>query len=123
MSLVQLTLVGRVGKDAEVKMTPQGKELVVVSCAAGSKDKSQWFNVQAWEKNAVWLKDAKKGDQIWASGTMNVRTYEKKLGGVGVDVTLVAQQVRLFSKTPKSNDVPEMTSNVSAMDFDEDVPF
>lgn len=125
MSLIQITIIGRLGRDAEVRMTKTGKEIVSANVAASSgKDKSQWFNVQAWEKTGNWLKEAKKGDQIWASGTLEVRNYEKKTGGVGTELIVTAQQVRVFSKSAgKPNDIPEVQGSFSLENFDEDVPF
>lgn len=123
MTTAQITLVGRCGRDAEVKMTGTGKEIVSVNVAVGSGDKSQWFKVNAWEKTGSWLKDAKKGDQVYASGTLEIRQYEKKTGGTATEVLVTAQQVRVFKSTPKSNDVPDNSSPVMSMSFDEDVPF
>ena len=122
MTTAQITLVGRCGRDAEVKTTSTGKEIVSVNLAVGSGDKSQWYKVTAWEKTGNWLKDAKKGDQVYASGNLEIRQYEKKTGGVGTEILVNAQQVRLFKSTPKN----EFTSTpvVSAdMSFDEDIPF
>lgn len=127
MSFINITIVGRLGRDAEVRLTPQGKEVVTANVAAGYKDKSQWFKVTAWDKMGVWLKDAKKGDQVYVDGQLEVRTYEKKTGGTGTELIINAQTIRAFKKDA-GNDVPAFTgsaqrsTDLSDM-LDSDLPF
>lgn len=47
------TLLGRAGRDAEVRMTQTGKQIVTCSLAVGSGEKTTWFSIQAWEKTGL----------------------------------------------------------------------
>ena len=68
----QVTLLGRVGKDPEIRFTPQGdKKGAFFSIATNElgKDNTTWHNVQAWEKNAdLCEKYVKKGDLLYVQG-------------------------------------------------------
>ena len=126
MSFANITVVGRLAKDPEVRMTSTGKEIVTGNIAVGTKDKTQWFKVQAWEKVGLWLKDAKKGDLVFAQGTLQIGTYEKKTGGVAIDAQVNAQVVRTSHKREDVGDdysaqQPRQASN--EMPDLEDLPF
>lgn len=127
MSYSQMTIVGRLGRDPEHRMTSTGKQIVSASVAVGSGEKTQWFKVNAWEKTGEWLKDAKKGDFVFAQGSLELRTYEKKTGGTAIDAIVNAQIVRTSHKKEAATDetyggvATRMAPNA---DFDlEDLPF
>lgn len=77
----QVTLIGRVGKDPEIRFTPQGdKKGAFFSIATNElgKDATTWHNVQAWEKQAeLCEKYVKKGDLLYISGRIK---YSEKDG-------------------------------------------
>lgn len=126
MSFCNITIVGRLGRDAEVRVTPQGKEVVTANVAAGYKDKSNWFKVTAWDKLGSWLKDAKKGDQVYVDGNLEVRTYEKKTGGTGTELMINAHTIRIFKKE-QNEQLHEAFGGMSRQSaetpLDEDIPF
>jgi single stranded DNA-binding protein len=117
------TLLGRAGRDAEVRMTPSGKQIVSCSLAVGSGDKTTWFSVQAWEKTGEYLKDVKKGDLVYVSGGITAREYEGK-HGKKTSLEINAQIVRT---TSKRDDVPDYSQPGQARpvqgDVDLDLPF
>ena len=126
MSFAQVTVVGRIAKDPEVRMTSTGKEIVTASVAVGTKDKTQWFKVTAWEKTGIWLKDAKKGDLVFAQGSLQLGTYEKKTGGTAIDAVVNASVIRTSHKREDlGNDFSSQQPRpaVSDMDFDDSIPF
>ena len=117
------TLLGRAGRDAEVRMTPTGKQIVTCSLAVGGGDKTTWFSVQAWEKTGEYLKDVKKGDLVYASGSLTAREYEGKMGK-RTALELNATVIRTTGK--KENDVPDFTQpgqRGQQVDFDDSIPF
>ena len=125
MSYAQLTIVGRLGRDPEVKIVGAGKELVTASIAVGKDDKTIWYRVNAWEKTGMWLKDAAKGDMVFVQGSLEIKTYEKKTGGTAVDATVNAQVVRAM--TAKKDDLTafhgQQRAQVPAQLEDIDLPF
>ena len=129
MSYAQITLVGRLGRDAETRMTQTGKEIVTASVAVGKDDKTIWYKINAWEKTGVWLKDARKGDMVFVQGNLELRTYEKKTGGTAIEASVNAQIIRAMKAQGQSEAIehafgggqPRKASNDVA--FDDDLPF
>lgn len=125
MSLAQVTIVGRLARDPEVRMTQTGKEIVSASVAVGKDDKTQWFKIVAWEKTGIWLKDAKKGDLVFAQGSLQLGTYEKRTGGTAIDAVVNASVIRTSHKRDDVADYGQQQPRqaVGDMDFDSDIPF
>jgi len=123
MTHAVVTLLGRAGRDAEVKLTQTGKQIVSCSLAVGGGDKTTWFSVQAWEKTGDYLKDVKKGDLVYVSGGITAREYEGKMGKK-TSLEINAQIVRT---TSKRDDVPDYSQPGQARpvqgDVDLDIPF
>lgn len=123
MTHATTTLLGRAGKDAETRMTPTGKQIVTCSLAVGSGDKTTWFSVQAWEKTGEYLKDVKKGDLVYASGSLSAREYEGKHG----KKTALELNAAIIRTTHKKDDIPDYSQQQlrpnAPVDFDLDVPF
>jgi single-stranded DNA-binding protein len=116
------TLLGRAGRDAETRMTQTGKQIVTCSVAVGSGDKTTWFSIQAWEKTGEYLKDVKKGDLVYTSGSLTAREYEGKHG----KKTSLELNASIIRTTVKNNDVPDYSQQgrAQAVDFDDDdLPF
>ena len=76
-----ITIVGHVGKDAELKYTENGVTVCEFSLAVNnwrrSEDPANWYRVSYWgnrgETIARWIN---KGDPVLVSGGLWVREYE-----------------------------------------------
>jgi len=126
MSYAQITIAGRLGRDPEVRMTQTGKQIVTGSVAVGSNDKTQWFKIVGWEKTGEFFKEAKKGDFVFAVGTLQLGTYEKKTGGAAIDAVVNAQVIRTSHKRDDVGDFGTQQprqSQMSDLNFDDDIPF
>lgn len=70
----ELTLIGHVGRDAEMKFTPEGKPVANFSVAysenRGEDDSlTEWFEVETWEKLAETCNQfVSKGMQVMVKG-------------------------------------------------------
>ena len=76
----QVTLLGRVGKDPEIRYTPSNKAVAMFSIATNElgKDTTTWHNVKAWEKQAELCEQyVKKGDLLYIQGRIE---YSEKDG-------------------------------------------
>ena len=76
----QVTLLGRVGKDPEIRYTNDNKAVAMFSIATNElgKDKTTWHNVKAWEQKAdLCEKYVKKGDLLFVQGRIE---YTEKDG-------------------------------------------
>ena len=86
-SVNKVILVGNLGRDAEVRVTPSGTAVANFSIAttevwndkSGQKqEKTEWHKVVLWGKAAESLKDyLVKGKQIYVEGRLETRKWEK----------------------------------------------
>ena len=104
-NLNDITIIGYVGRDAEMKFTPEGKAVtnfsVAVSEPKGEDTLTQWFEVTTWDKLAETCNEfVKKGMQVMVKG----RVYlEKWTGNDGISrsrLAITASKVLFLS--PKS---------------------
>ncbi len=102
--------IGRLGKDPDFTVTPQGKAVVKFSLAVdqgknsqGEKVQPMWLNVVAWEKLAeIVEKYAAKGVEVFVAGRLQVRAYDDKNGVKRQAIDLIASTVQLLDKRDKS---------------------
>lgn len=127
-SINKVILVGRLGKDPEVKSTPNGATVAKFSLATDErwKDKSgakqertEWHQIEVWGQPAEAAgKYLKKGSLVYVEGSLRTDSWEDKNGGGKKYQTLVnAQKIQFLDSKPKG-DAP-----VSNVEDDEDVPF
>lgn len=101
----RVILLGRVGKDPEIRTMQDGTKVANFSIATSEtykkdgekKEDTQWHNIVAWRKLAdlaeSWIK---KGGQIYVEGKIQYRTYENKDGNRVGTTDIVADQIRLL---------------------------
>jgi len=111
MSVNKAILLGRLGKDPELRYTPSGKAVASFSLATserwtgqdGQKNESTtWHNIVAWGKQAELIKEyLRKGREVYIEGRIDNRSYEKKDGS---GKTFRSDQFldRLFPKAPRA---------------------
>ena len=92
-----LSLVGRVGKDSELKQVGQ-HQLLEFSLAGdtgfGDKKVTSWFNCAIWGERAEKIQGyITKGKQVYVSGELTLRKYTTKEGKEGVSADLKVSQV------------------------------
>ena len=95
--LNRVTLVGRLGRDPELKQTANGLSYANVSLATSKKvkgeEKTTWHNLVAFNKTAEILAEyGKKGRLVLVEGELEVDQYEKD----GVKRTSTKVVVGLF---------------------------
>lgn len=74
----KVLLVGRLGRDPELKATPSGSQVCNFSIAVKDQDSTVWVDCVAWNKAAEALcKFVHKGEQVGIEGRLQVRTWEK----------------------------------------------
>lgn len=85
MSFNKIIIVGNLGKDPELRYTPQGKAVCEISVATNERrkgksgnyeDHTTWFRVTLWEKNAEDVsKYLKKGSLIYVEGRLSLEEW------------------------------------------------
>lgn len=112
MSVNQVHLLGRVGKDAEVRMAGQNK-VASFSVATGGKyktkdgrevDDTAWHSIVAWRSLAeIAEKYIRKGSQVFVIGHLQYREYTDN-NGVKRNITeIVAAKIELLGGQPQGS--------------------
>src|ERR1051326_4877598 len=88
-SINKVTLIGRLGKDAEQKFTPSGIAVSTFSLATSRrykdpatqewKDATDWHNLVHWRSENI-FQYLRKGTRIYVEGRLQTRSYETREG-------------------------------------------
>lgn len=100
MSNADITIAGNVGRDPELRWSKAGKAIcnfsVAVTHKRGDDESTSWLDVVCFDQHAENVAESvKKGTRVIVSGRLQVRTYEKRDGGQGWSVEVVADEVGL----------------------------
>lgn len=113
MSLNVVNLVGRAGRDPEVRYFESGKVLCTVSLAVDRRtsktDQPDWFNLEIWNKTAeIAANYIRKGSLIGIQGSLKIDSFTSQYGSqVSKPVILVDRLELLGSKRDnEANNVP-----------------
>jgi len=90
-SLNRVQLIGNLGKDPEIKYTPQGTPVAKLTIATNERfkdkagewqDRTEWHNVVLWQRLAEIAGEyLKKGGKVYIEGRLQSRSYEDKKDG------------------------------------------
>jgi single-strand DNA-binding protein len=127
MSVNQVTLMGYIGKDPEIKMTQGGQQVASFSVATteswvkdGKKEeKTEWHRCVAWGKTAENIaKFFKKGSGIFVQGKIQTRTWDGQDGQKHYATEIIVSSFQFPAKPPATNN----SGNNSAAHSDNDAP-
>src|SRR5260370_37092680 len=90
-SLNKVQLIGNLGKDPEVKYTPQGTPVAKIALATNERfkdkdgnwqDRTEWHNVVLWQRLAEIAGEyLKKGGKVYVEGRLQTRSWDDKTSG------------------------------------------
>lgn len=90
-SVNKVILVGNLGKDPEIKHTPQGKPVAQFSLATNERykdkdgqwqDRTEWHNIVLWDRLAeVAGEYLKKGGKVYIEGRIRTESWDDKQTG------------------------------------------
>lgn len=111
MSVNKVILIGRLGKDPEVKQLPSNKTVATFSIATdegfGEKKTTAWHRIVAWEKTAELAgKYLEKGKEVYIEGRLQYREYEKD-GEKKYITEIVAERMTFIGSGGKSEEKPK----------------
>lgn len=100
--LSRITIIGRLGRDPEIKQTKSGSNMCSMSVAVdsgfGNNKTTTWYRVSAFGKNAESsAKYLKKGSLICASGDLAVNEFEGKNGTTKLSLDITADKIVFLS--------------------------
>jgi len=144
-SINKVILIGRLGKDPEVRSTPSGATLARFSIATDEKftdksgekqERTEWHNIVAWSKLAeICGQYLKKGKLVYIEGSLRTDSWDDKESGVKKYKTeIVAQTMQMLDRrgddegggSSNYSQGSKKSSNSAVMDGgpdDDDVPF
>lgn len=111
-SINKVILIGRLGKDPEVKYTPSGAPVAKFTLATDEvfKDRSgeqqrrtEWHNIVAWNRLAeICGQYLIKGKQVYIEGSIRSRQWEDQSGNKRTAYEIVARDMKMLGSKADS---------------------
>ncbi|MGA3166804.1 MAG: single-stranded DNA-binding protein [Terriglobia bacterium] len=111
-SVNKVILIGRLGKDPEVKYLPSGAPVAKFTLATDEsfKDRTgeqqkhtEWHNIVAWNKLAeICGEYLTKGKQVYIEGSIRSRQYEDQAGNKRTSYEIVARSMQMLGSRADS---------------------
>ncbi|HYY69617.1 MAG TPA: single-stranded DNA-binding protein [Terriglobales bacterium] len=90
-SVNKVILIGNLGKDPELRVTPNGVTVANFTLATNERtkdnngqwqDRTEWHNLVAWQRTAEIAREyLKKGSKIYVEGSLRTRSWDDKNTG------------------------------------------
>jgi single-strand DNA-binding protein len=132
-SLNKVMLIGHLGKDPEVRYTPDGAPVATFSLAtsenwtdkSGSKQEhTEWHTIVAWNKLADLCKRfLTKGRQVYIEGRIRSRDWNDRDGNKRRTTEVIATQMVLLGSRQQSSDAGTQSMEPSGRGQDADQGF
>jgi single-strand DNA-binding protein len=116
MSFNKITIVGYLGRDPELRYTPQGMALCKMSIATTERRKNvtgeteehtTWFRVTAWGRQAELANEyLTKGRQVYVEGRLRLEEYTDREGQKRFSAEVSATEIQFLGQrtdTPDAN--------------------
>ncbi|HAT3668065.1 TPA: single-stranded DNA-binding protein [Citrobacter freundii] len=138
MAINTIIVSGNVGKDAVLRVTPNGKYIASFSIPAktgfGENEKTSWLNCKMFGAMAEKLSVAVvKGAKVTVSGEFVIKEWTRQDGSAAQTPTILVRDIDLPPRGTPGNDKPRQQKpqqsspaqqhNEPPMDFDDDIPF
>jgi len=113
-----VSLTGRISKDAEVRATTTGKNVATFSMAVdrpftfGEKKQTDFFNIVWWIKNTKMADYLMKGREVAVTGYIQTRSYEAKDGSKKYITEIVVNTLDLLGGSKKEHEVKDDDTNI-----------
>ena len=100
-------IIGRLGKDPELKYTQSGDAVAKFSVATSEtwkdkntgekKEKTEWHNIEAWRRlGEICNQYLHKGSQVYIEGRLKTESWEDKDGTKRYMTKIVAQSMQML---------------------------
>src|SRR5947208_1964528 len=109
--LNKVMIIGNLGKDPEMKYTPQGTAITTFSVAVSRNrkspegqviDETEWFRVVAWERLAETCNQfLHKGSKVYVEGRLQTRKWTTPEGQERQIVEVVATDMQTLDPRPQ----------------------
>lgn len=121
-----VTLVGRLTRNLELKKTTSVKSVTSFTLAVGRNENTQFIDCVAWNNTAELLcAYCSKGTMIGVNGSITTRTYERQDGTKAKVTEVMVREVEFLSKKSETKPSEEFKNDQAyEVEFtDNDLPF
>jgi single-strand DNA-binding protein len=139
-SVNKVILIGNLGRDPEIRTTPQGTSLARFSVATTTtwkdasgarQERTEWHDVVAWEKLAqICGEYLHKGKMVYVEGSLQTRSWEDQSGQKRYKTEIKANNVVMLSPRVEGGragagaaPAREVAETAEPGTYDDDVPF
>jgi single-strand DNA-binding protein len=129
MSFNKITIVGNLGRDPELRYTPQGNAVCNISVASSEKrrdktgdmqDVTTWFRITLWGKQAENAsKYLTKGSPVYIEGRLRVEEWSDRDGKNRYTLEVNATDMQFIGSSRGGDDY---SGGGTAPDFNDDAP-
>ncbi|TMD59781.1 MAG: single-stranded DNA-binding protein [Chloroflexi bacterium] len=106
-TLNKIMVIGNTGRDAELRMTPNGKPVASFSIAVNRsfapsdggerREETEWFNIVAWNRLAEFSQQyVTKGRLVYIEGRLQTRKWTDREQKERTTVEIVANDIQLL---------------------------
>ena len=123
MSLNKAMIIGNLGRDPEMRYTPNGQAVTQFTVAVNRNYKSQdgewqeeteWFRVVAWGQTGERAaENLRKGAKVYVEGRIQTRQWEDQTGAKRYTTELIADRVTSLERRPREDGDPGFTPRPS----------
>lgn len=131
--LNKVILIGRLGRDPEVRYMPNGEAACNFSVATSEswkdsngqkQERSEWHNVTMYRKLAeIAGQYLKKGSQVYLEGKIQSRKYQGKDGIERTTYEIIANEMKMLGGNAQTPAQKPQPAQAQAQDDISDVPF
>ena len=134
MTMNKIIVVGNLGRDPEMRYTPNGQAVTSFSVATNhryttsegeQRDETEWFSVSVFGRQADACNQyLSKGQKVYVDGRLRSRSYQAQTGETRFVMEIRADQVRFLDRAAASDVYPSETDKNSTEGVEaEDLPF
>lgn len=107
--LNKVLLIGNLGRDPEMRFTPDGKAVTDFSLAVSDgKADAVWYRVVCWQGLAEVVNEhLVKGRQVYVEGRLRPKQWEGKDGKLHTSLDVLADKVVFLGGKPEAAPAPE----------------
>ena len=113
-------IIGRLGRDPEMRYTPSGRPVTSFTVATSRmwntsdgerRVETEWFNVVAWSNLAEICKQhLSKGQQVYIEGRLQTRNWDDSEGNKHTSIEIVANEMIILSERREAEGSSEAES-------------
>jgi single-strand DNA-binding protein len=123
MSLNKAMIIGNLGRDPEMRYTPNGQAVTQFTVAVNRnfrgadgewQEETEWFRVVAWGQTGERAaENLRKGAKVYVEGRIQTRQWEDQTGQKRYTTELIADRVAGLERRPREDGDPGFTPRPS----------